>query len=183
MTALSLPHLPVSPTTEFAGVVQPLPSPAALRHDLPLSVLAQRDVHSAREEARAIVQGRDDRLLVIVGPCSIHEPGQALEYAARLAELRARLQDRLCIMMRVYIDKPRTTVGWRGYLLDPDLNGSFDLPSGLRASRELMGGYSVWVCRSPPRCSIRSWRRTWKTCWPGPPWVRAPRSRRRTAPS
>lgn len=117
---------------------EPVVTPRELKAALPLSQEAGRTVLAARQSIRDILEGRDARLLVIAGPCSIHDEAQALEYAGRLAALRARLHDRLEIVMRVYVDKPRTTVGWRGFLSDPDLDGSHDFGRGLRRTRELM---------------------------------------------
>ena len=98
---------------------------------------ATQTVIKGRNEASEIVMGRDDRLLVIVGPCSIHDPGAAHEYAGRLRELAARLSDDLCIIMRAYLEKPRTTVGWKGLINDPDIDESFHINKGLRVSRQL----------------------------------------------
>ncbi len=85
-----------------------------------------------------MLQGTDDRLLVVVGPCSIHDPVAAVDYAARLAALREELADRLEIVMRVYFEKPRTTVGWKGLINDPDLDGSFNIDKGLRMARNVL---------------------------------------------
>jgi 3-deoxy-7-phosphoheptulonate synthase len=92
----------------------------------------------ARKAVTAILQGRDDRLVVVVGPCSIHDPVAALDYARRLVGLRQRLGDRLEVIMRVYFEKPRTTVGWKGLINDPRLDGSFDIDEGLRTARGLL---------------------------------------------
>ncbi|GBF07506.1 phospho-2-dehydro-3-deoxyheptonate aldolase [Deinococcus aerius] len=116
----------------------PLITPRALKAGLPLTPQAERTVLAGRKAAQDIVHGRDDRLLVVVGPCSIHNFDQAVEYAGRLAELRERVKDRLEVHMRVYVDKPRTTVGWRGYLMDPDMTGENDINKGLSLTRELM---------------------------------------------
>ncbi len=116
----------------------PLLSPNSLKRDLPLTDRASETVASAREAIAAILDKADDRLLVIVGPCSIHDPAGALEYAGRLNRLRAELGDRLCIAMRVYFEKPRTTVGWKGLINDPDLDGSYDVDKGLRRAREIL---------------------------------------------
>jgi 3-deoxy-7-phosphoheptulonate synthase len=93
---------------------------------------------AARNAIHAILNGTDDRLLVVVGPCSVHDPVAAVEYAARLAALRERLCDRIEIVMRVYFEKPRTTVGWKGLINDPDLDGSFDINKGLRLARNVL---------------------------------------------
>ena len=116
----------------------PLVTPRALKAALPLSAAAERVVLAGRRASQDILHGRDDRLLVVVGPCSIHDFDEALEYAHRLAALRERVKDRLEVQMRVYVDKPRTTVGWRGYLMDPDMTGANDINRGLHLTRDLM---------------------------------------------
>ncbi|KGE79442.1 3-deoxy-7-phosphoheptulonate synthase [Halomonas sp. ND22Bw] len=116
----------------------PLPTPAELHHALPLEPALARRIEGQRQAIRDILAGRDDRLLVVVGPCSIHDPESALEYARRLVELAPRVEDRLLPVMRVYVEKPRTTVGWKGLAYDPDLDGSGDLARGLELSRSLM---------------------------------------------
>jgi 3-deoxy-7-phosphoheptulonate synthase len=118
--------------------IHPLISPAVLAYQIPLSETAASGVASAREQASAILKGEDDRLLVVVGPCSIHDPEAALEYAAKLKEAAGKYQDDLLIIMRVYFEKPRTTVGWKGLINDPGLNNSFDINRGLRLARELL---------------------------------------------
>jgi 3-deoxy-7-phosphoheptulonate synthase len=95
-------------------------------------------VATTRERIRAILQGRDDRLLVVIGPCSIHDPSSALDYARRLVAQRERFKNELEIVMRVYFEKPRTTVGWKGLINDPYLDGSFRIDEGLRIARQLM---------------------------------------------
>ncbi|MEF2280236.1 3-deoxy-7-phosphoheptulonate synthase [Deinococcus sp. YIM 134068] len=116
----------------------PLITPRALKVSLPLTPGAERTVLAGRRAAQDILHGRDDRLLVVVGPCSVHDFGQAAQYAERLAALRERVRDRLEVHMRVYVDKPRTTVGWRGSLMDPDMTGANDINKGLALTRELM---------------------------------------------
>ena len=119
--------------------VQLLPPPEHLIRFFPIQGTAvEALVADTRERIRAILQGRDDRLLVVVGPCSIHDPASALEYARRLARERERLGDRLEVVMRVYFEKPRTTVGWKGLINDPYLDGSFRINEGLRIARQLM---------------------------------------------
>jgi|TARA_A200000159_G_scaffold157452_1_gene173573 3-deoxy-7-phosphoheptulonate synthase len=118
--------------------IDPLISPAVLSYQLPLSESAAQLVASARKGAEAILKGEDDRLLVVVGPCSIHDPSAAIEYAMRLKEAAAIYQKDLHIIMRVYFEKPRTTVGWKGLINDPNLNDSFDINQGLRTARELL---------------------------------------------
>lgn len=115
-----------------------LPTPAELCSQLPVSSQLATRLAAQREAVQRIVAGEDDRLLVVVGPCSIHDPEAALAYARRLAELTPRVADRLLPVMRVYVEKPRTTVGWKGLAYDPDLDGSGDMARGLRVSRQLM---------------------------------------------
>jgi 3-deoxy-7-phosphoheptulonate synthase len=115
--------------------LRPLIPPAILMEELPLDEVQTRTVARAREEAEAIVAGKDDRLLVVVGPCSIHDPAAALDYAGRLTEVARRLEGELRIVMRTYFEKPRTTVGWKGLINDPDLNGKFAINRGLRVAR------------------------------------------------
>ncbi|MCZ6872593.1 MAG: 3-deoxy-7-phosphoheptulonate synthase [bacterium] len=127
------------PTEDLnVSTIVPLLSPATLRQQRPCTETARRTVVEGREAVKRILRQVDDRLLVIVGPCSIHDPKAALEYAARLNGLRQELQDHLCIIMRVYFEKPRTTVGWKGFIYDPYLDGSDDLPAGLRQARQLL---------------------------------------------
>ncbi|HYC55835.1 MAG TPA: 3-deoxy-7-phosphoheptulonate synthase [Candidatus Binatia bacterium] len=121
----------------IAGL-RPLIAPAILIEELPLSEQASTLIADAREQATRIVLGQDDRLLVIAGPCSIHDPAAALDYARRLLVLRQRLASELCIFMRVYFEKPRTTVGWKGLINDPDMDGSFEINRGLRAARRVL---------------------------------------------
>ncbi|WP_291430088.1 3-deoxy-7-phosphoheptulonate synthase [Deinococcus sp.] len=116
----------------------PLITPRALKARWPLTPQAEATVLAGRQAAQDILHGRDDRLLVVVGPCSVHDHDQAVEYAHRLAALRERVRDRLEVHMRVYVDKPRTTVGWRGYLLDPDMDGTNNINRGLELTRQLM---------------------------------------------
>jgi len=121
------------------AVEEPLPliSPALLKSEIPTTDAAQKTVLDGREAAEDIVMGNNDRLLVIVGPCSIHDPPAAIEYAHRLKALSDELQDDLCIVMRAYLEKPRTTVGWKGLINDPDLDQTFHINKGLRVSRRL----------------------------------------------
>ena len=127
-----------SPEVSNATTTIRLIAPAALRQDLPMTAAALQTVTAGREAIKAIMRGDDSRLLVIVGPCSIHDAEAALEYAERLNDLRQAVQDRLCLVMRVYFEKPRTTVGWKGLLYDPFLDGSEDVPAGLRLARQLL---------------------------------------------
>jgi 3-deoxy-7-phosphoheptulonate synthase len=118
--------------------VRPLISAALLQYELPADARTQAFIEEMRREVAAVVHGSDPRLLVIVGPCSIHDRDQALEYARRLRALSGELRDDLLLVMRVYFEKPRTTVGWKGYINDPRLDGSFRINEGLRRAREVL---------------------------------------------
>ncbi|WP_419571808.1 3-deoxy-7-phosphoheptulonate synthase [Rheinheimera sp.] len=115
-----------------------LSPPSVLKQALPLSDKGAGFVQKARQEIADIIHGRDPRLLVITGPCSIHDPVSAMDYARRLKQLQLQYQDSLYIVMRVYFEKPRTTVGWKGFINDPHLNDSFDLETGLTKGRKLL---------------------------------------------
>ncbi|MBE5204546.1 3-deoxy-7-phosphoheptulonate synthase [Pectobacterium quasiaquaticum] len=117
---------------------QVLITPDELKAKFPLNDAEQRDIAQARATIADIIHGRDDRLLIVCGPCSIHDTDAALEYARRLQSLAAELNDSLYIVMRVYFEKPRTTVGWKGLINDPFMDGSFDVESGLHIARELL---------------------------------------------
>jgi 3-deoxy-7-phosphoheptulonate synthase len=116
----------------------PLPSPARLLAEIPRGDARADFVARSRANLRAQLAGTDPRFLVIVGPCSIHDTDAGLEYARRLAALAERLRDKLFIVMRVYFEKPRTTVGWKGLIMDPHLDGSDDIPEGLRRARHFL---------------------------------------------
>ena len=116
----------------------PLISPAVLEEDLPLTEAAGALVTGARETVRQTLSGEDPRLLVVVGPCSIHDPAAAEEYAARLAVLADEVAEQIFCVMRVYFEKPRTVVGWKGLINDPDLNGSNRINRGLRLARQVL---------------------------------------------
>jgi len=115
-----------------------LSTPEQVMREVPRTLTATRVVMAARNAIHAILNGTDERLLVVVGPCSIHDPAAAVDYAEKLADLRERLADRLEIVMRVYFEKPRTTVGWKGLINDPDLDGSFNINKGLRMARSVL---------------------------------------------
>jgi 3-deoxy-7-phosphoheptulonate synthase len=117
---------------------EPIASPATLLAELPLSSSARAGVVAARTAIGEILSGRDQRLLCVVGPCSIHDVAAAREYASRLKRLADDLSGQLLVVMRVYFAKPRTTVGWKGLINDPDLNSSFAIGSGLRLARHLL---------------------------------------------
>ncbi len=116
----------------------PLPSPREFLHRYPATPAIDTFVAASRDAVRRILAGEDPRLLMIVGPCSIHEERAALEYAQRLARLARQVEDRLLVIMRVYFEKPRTTVGWKGLIYDPHLDGSFEMEEGLTRSRRLL---------------------------------------------
>ncbi len=113
-------------------------APKDLHREFPITDLAAETVFHARSEIQRILHGDDDRLLVVVGPCSVHDADAAVEYAHRLVELRNALADRLMIVMRVYFEKPRSTVGWKGLINDPNLDGSFEINRGLGLARKLL---------------------------------------------
>ena len=113
-------------------------SPALMRVQVPAGEKALATTASARAELCRILRREDDRLLVVIGPCSIHDRAEGMEYARRLNELRLAYAEKLCIVMRVYFEKPRTTVGWKGLINDPDLDGSFQVEKGLRIARGIL---------------------------------------------
>ncbi|KAK3349583.1 hypothetical protein B0T25DRAFT_246216 [Lasiosphaeria hispida] len=115
----------------------PLISPALLISEIPIPESALQTIVSGRKDAVSVIMGRSDRLLVIVGPCSIHDPATAIDYATRLKALAERLSEDLVIVMRAYLEKPRTTVGWKGLINDPDIDETFKINKGLRVSRQL----------------------------------------------
>jgi 3-deoxy-7-phosphoheptulonate synthase len=115
-----------------------LPAPEFLCRELPRSPEIADFVATARDTIHRILFGNDPRLLVVVGPCSIHDTAGGMEYAKRLVQLKRELQDRLYIVMRVYFEKPRTTVGWKGLIMDPDLDDSCNLPKGLKTARQFL---------------------------------------------
>jgi 3-deoxy-7-phosphoheptulonate synthase len=117
---------------------EPLLAPAALLDELPLGDGRAAAVRQARAAVRSVLNMTDSRLLVVVGPCSVHDPVAALEYAHRLVELRQSLGDDLLIVMRVYFEKPRTVTGWKGLINDPNLDGTCDVHRGLRTARRLL---------------------------------------------
>ncbi|GAA1287858.1 3-deoxy-7-phosphoheptulonate synthase [Pseudonocardia aurantiaca] len=134
MTLTAVPTLDEHRTTR----ISPLLSPALLRHELPADTEVAATVTRARAEVVDILDGRDDRLIVVVGPCSIHDPDAAMDYATRLAAHAERVSGELRIVMRTYFEKPRSTVGWKGLINDPGLDGTFDVNRGLRTARRLL---------------------------------------------
>ncbi|MBV9588953.1 MAG: 3-deoxy-7-phosphoheptulonate synthase [Hyphomicrobiales bacterium] len=123
--------------------IKELSAPAEIMREFPRNARETRTVSAARAGLHDILHGNDDRLAVVIGPCSVHDPNAAIEYAGRLAPLRERLRDRLEIIMRVYFEKPRTTVGWKGLINDPDLDGTFRIDKGLRIARRLLAEINV----------------------------------------
>lgn len=121
----------------ISGLQEVIP-PEELHREYPITDQASDTVHSTRQSIHEILQGKDDRLLVIVGPCSIHDTKAGREYAARLKPIIAELASELCIVMRIYFEKPRTTVGWKGLINDPHLDNSFNINHGLRQARSLL---------------------------------------------
>jgi len=117
---------------------QPLLAPHDLRAALPMSESANKTVVAGRDAVRSILRRRDPRLLVVVGPCSIHDPKAAMEFARKLAVLQPAVADQFLLVMRVYFEKPRTTIGWKGLINDPHLDGSYDVDTGLRVGRRLL---------------------------------------------
>lgn len=115
----------------------PLIPPQLLISEVPATTNSLKTVVQGRKDAVEIIMGKSDRLLVICGPCSLHDPATALEYAGRLRKLADKLSDDLCIIMRAYLEKPRTTVGWKGLINDPDIDESYKINKGLRISRQL----------------------------------------------
>lgn len=119
-----------------------MPTPRVIEREFPMSDAAAETVLRARDGIKQILLGQDPRMLVIIGPCSIHDDAAAIEYAQRLNELRQKYADTLLIVMRVYFEKPRTTLGWKGLIYDPHLNDTFDIPAGLRRARKLLTAVS-----------------------------------------
>jgi len=118
--------------------VSPIIAPAELKQVFPLPLSGANFVNDSRNTIKSILKGEDKRLLAVVGPCSIHDPLAAIEYAKRLVKLAEELQDQLFIIMRVYFEKPRTTVGWKGLINDPDMDGSHQISKGLGTARQLL---------------------------------------------
>jgi len=112
--------------------------PQQLMERLPVSDVARATVVNARNEVSSILKGEDDRLVVVVGPCSIHDPKAAIEYAEKLVEMKKAHEGELCIIMRVYFEKPRTTIGWKGLINDPDMDNSFNINKGVEMARSLL---------------------------------------------
>lgn len=118
--------------------IKELLTPETILKDLPTTETAAQTTFAARQEIHQVLHGADDRLVVVIGPCSIHDPKAALEYAHKLKEQRERLKADLIVVMRVYFEKPRTTVGWKGLINDPHLDDSYDINTGLKTARKLL---------------------------------------------
>ncbi len=118
---------------------RPLPTPVELLGDIPRTSRQEERIARSRRKIHEIIFGDDKRLLLVVGPCSIHDTRSGIEYARRLAKLAEEVSDRLLLVMRVYFEKPRTTVGWKGLIMDPRLDNSCDIPAGLREARKFLG--------------------------------------------
>jgi 3-deoxy-7-phosphoheptulonate synthase len=131
MTTLDIENTNVS-------AFDPMPSPEDVHAQLPLSMNAAKTVMQGREVLRNILDHKDHRLFVVVGPCSIHDPVAGLDYARRLKALSEEVSDTLCLIMRVYFEKPRTTTGWKGYINDPDMDDSFHVDQGMRKARKFL---------------------------------------------
>jgi 3-deoxy-7-phosphoheptulonate synthase len=140
MTSLKLVQPNAAPATDDLRIraIRELAPPSHLIREFPCSAVAAETTSASRAAIHRILEGQDDRLLVVVGPCSIHDAEAAMDYAHRLAAVRQRLGGDLEIVMRVYFEKPRTTVGWKGFINDPHLDDSFDINSGLRRARHLL---------------------------------------------
>jgi 3-deoxy-7-phosphoheptulonate synthase len=131
MTTLDIENINVS-------AFDPMPSPEDVHAHLPLSMNAAKTVMQGREALRNILDRKDHRLFVVVGPCSIHDPVAGLDYARRLKALSDEVSDTLCLVMRVYFEKPRTTTGWKGYINDPDMDDSFHVDQGMKKARQFL---------------------------------------------
>ncbi len=129
---------PASTSNRRVSAFHAIPSPAQLRDELPLAPRLAAQVEADRAAVADVIAGRDQRLLVVVGPCSVHDPEAALDYARRLGPIADELADELLVVMRVYFEKPRTTVGWKGLINDPGMDESYDVPRGLRVARRLL---------------------------------------------
>ncbi|MGL5461123.1 MAG: 3-deoxy-7-phosphoheptulonate synthase, partial [Aeromonas veronii] len=121
-----------------ASPLATLPTPDEMLKARPCPARLARQIARSRQQARHILQGEDDRLLLVIGPCSIHDPAAARDYGGRLAELQGQYGEQLQLVMRTYFEKPRTTLGWKGFIFDPDLDGSDRLEKGLSQARELL---------------------------------------------
>ena len=159
----------VFPETVDVNIRQldPIPAPRYFLKEIPLTDEMSDLVLKSRQEIRDVLNGKDDRLLAIVGPCSIHDPKAAHEYAAKLAAVKKELEDQLVIVMRVYFEKPRTTIGWKGLINDPDLDGQFNIRKGMWLARKVLADVlglglpaaTEWLDPITPQyiCDLISW--------------------------
>ena len=138
----------------ICGIAEVIP-PAQVHDEMPISERAAQTTLQARNEIHKLLAGQDDRLLVVVGPCSIHDPVAAHDYANRLKVLSEKVKDTLYLVMRVYFEKPRTTVGWKGLINDPDMNDSFNIEKGLHIGRGLLLELNEKVCHVQPKHLIQ----------------------------
>ena len=122
----------------MSSLLNPLISPSEMIQSLPLSPHHQQTVYQKRKEGESILRGDDERFIIFAGPCSIHDKDVALQYASHLKELSKKVEDRIFLIMRVFLEKPRTQFGWKGYVYDPDLDGSYDIEKGIFSTRELL---------------------------------------------
>lgn len=159
---------------------QVLITPEELKNQFPLSADDENEIATSRNTIANILQGRDHRLLVVCGPCSIHDPDAALDYARRLKTLAADLSDQLYIVMRVYFEKPRTTVGWKGLINDPYMDGSFDVEAGLHIARRLLLDLVGMGLPLATEALDRTARSTWAICSAGRRSARVPPNLRPT---
>ncbi len=135
----SINQRPVQKTSDIRiSQNTPLPSPETLRKEIPKTGLQAGFILESRKQIARTLKGEDDRLLVIVGPCSIHDTKAGLDYAGKLTDLSEQIKDRILVAMRVYFEKPRTSVGWKGLIMDPDLNDTCNLEKGLRTARHFL---------------------------------------------
>jgi 3-deoxy-7-phosphoheptulonate synthase len=138
-----------------------MPAPEELHARLPLTEAAGNVVEQSREALRNILDRKDKRLFVVVGPCSIHDPVAGLDYARRLKALQAEVSDVMLLVMRVYFEKPRTTTGWKGYINDPYLDDSFRVDEGMEKARRFCSTSANSACQPVPKHSTRFHRNTW----------------------
>lgn len=132
--------------------IDPLKTPEEIACLYPVSDEARERIASYREQVNAIIKGEDDRMLAIIGPCSIHDPAAALEYARLLKDLSEKVKDTFLIVMRTYFEKPRTSLGWKGLIMDPDMDGSSDVEKGIRIARQLL--LSITAIGLPVGCEV-----------------------------
>src|SRR5262249_44086802 len=154
---------------------RPLLSPAILAEEIPLTDAASARVYESRRAIEAILDGKDARFLVVVGPCSVHDTKAALEYATKLKPIADALSHTLLIVMRVYFEKPRTVVGWKGLINDPDLDESYHINKGLRLARQLLADVLEVGCPLGPSFSIRPLANSIRISSAGVPSEPAPR--------